>query len=141
MADDEEAQKGKKNPRFRPDRVRLIVLLYRKKGLGVEEFQRGWRDDFAPIISGVPIFKKNLLTYEQCHVNGEALKELETKGFPLEGCDGIAIYEALSYEKLFECLNDEEFRKVVGPEEEKLLDESKSLAFPVDIMSIFDDPT
>lgn len=23
------------------------------------------RDDFAPIMSGVPIFKKNLLTYEQ----------------------------------------------------------------------------
>ena len=32
----------KKNPRFRPDRVRLIVLLYRKKGLGVEEFQEAW---------------------------------------------------------------------------------------------------
>ena len=39
---DEEAQKAKKHPRFRPDRVRLIVLLYRKKGLSVEEFQAAW---------------------------------------------------------------------------------------------------
>ncbi|KAF6226592.1 hypothetical protein HO173_012491 [Letharia columbiana] len=138
MADE---QKPKKAPGARPDRVRLVVLLYRKKGLSIEEFHASWRDDFAPIMSGVPIFKKNLLTYEQCHVNGEALKELETKGFPLEGCDGIAIYEALSYDKIFECLNDEEFRKIIAPEEEKLLDESRSLAFPVDIVSIFDDPT
>ena len=56
----------------------------------------------------------------------------------------IAIYEALNYEKvrflplgqraetnhpscyqIFECLNDEEFQKVVGPEEAKLLDQSR----------------
>ncbi|CAD6574547.1 MAG: hypothetical protein ASARMPRED_006804 [Alectoria sarmentosa] len=113
MADE---QNSKKAQGARPDRVRLVVLLYRKKGLSVEEFQASWRDDFAPIMSGIPIFKKNLLTYEQ-----------------------IAIYEALSYGKIFECLNDEEFRKVIAPEEEKLLDESRSLAFPVDIVPIFDD--
>lgn len=138
MADE---QKPSKSLGARPDRVRLVVLLYRKKGLSVEEFQASWRDDFAPIMSAIPIFKKNLLTYEQCHVNGEALKELDRKGFPLEGCDGIAVYEALSYAKIFECLNDEEFRKIIAPEEEKLLDESRSLAFPVDIVPIFDDPT
>ena len=56
----------------------------------------------------------------------------------------IAVYEALSYDKvgsfsptksakanyqscyqIFECLNDEEFRKVVAPEEERLLDQSR----------------
>ena len=37
----------------------------------------------------------------------------------------IAVYEALSYEKIFECLEDEEFRKVIAPEEEKLLDQSR----------------
>ena len=58
--------------------------------------------------------------------------------------DQIAVYEALSYDKvrsfypdkrskanyrsccqIFECLNDEEFRKVVAPEEERLLDQSR----------------
>lgn len=58
--------------------------------------------------------------------------------------------------QIFECFNDEDFRKIIAPEEERLLDESrvkpakfkslcnsltvvKSLAFPVDIVSIFDD--
>lgn len=29
------------------------------------------------------------------------------------------------YCQIFECLNDEEFRKIIAPEEEKLLDESR----------------
>ncbi|KAK4693959.1 hypothetical protein P7C71_g3529, partial [Lecanoromycetidae sp. Uapishka_2] len=102
----------------RPDRVRLIVLVYRKQGMSFEDFQNAWRDDFAPVFAALPIVKKNLLTYEQ-----------------------VAIYEASSYEKLFECFEDEEFVKTVTPEEEKLLDGKRSLAFPVDIVSIFDDPT
>ena len=38
----EEQQKPSKAPGARPDRVRLVVLLYRKKGLSIEEFQASW---------------------------------------------------------------------------------------------------
>ena len=41
MADEEE-QKPKRTPGVRPDRVRLVVLLYRKKGLSIEDFQAAW---------------------------------------------------------------------------------------------------
>ena len=39
MADE---AKPTRTPGARPDRVRLIVLLYRKKGLSIEEFQSAW---------------------------------------------------------------------------------------------------
>ena len=38
----DEGPKPKRAAGVRPDRVRLVVLLYRKKGLGIEEFQASW---------------------------------------------------------------------------------------------------
>ena len=40
MAD--EPPKPKRAPGARPDRVRLVVLLYRKKELSIEDFQSAW---------------------------------------------------------------------------------------------------
>ena len=34
------------------------------------------RDDFAPILSGIPIFKKNILTYEQVRENHRTIQML-----------------------------------------------------------------
>ena len=39
MADEE---KPKRTLGSRSDRVRLIVLVYRKKGMSVEDFQNAW---------------------------------------------------------------------------------------------------
>ena len=39
MADEE---KPKRILGSRPDRVRLIVLVYRKKGISIEDFQNAW---------------------------------------------------------------------------------------------------
>lgn len=39
MADE---AKPSRAPGARPDRVRLVVLLYRQKGLSIEEFQAAW---------------------------------------------------------------------------------------------------
>ncbi len=41
MAEEEE-KKPKRALGARPDRVRLVVLLYRKKALSVEDFQTSW---------------------------------------------------------------------------------------------------
>lgn len=37
-----EIEKPKRAPGSRKDRVRLVVLLYRKKGMSIEEFQTAW---------------------------------------------------------------------------------------------------
>lgn len=66
------------------------------------------------------------------------MKEL---GLAVVECDGIAIFEAPSYEKIFECFSDDDYKKVIVPDEEKFLDRSRTVAFPMDIVPIFDDPT
>jgi hypothetical protein len=50
---------------FRPDRVRLAVLIKRKPGMSVEEFGRYWAEVHGPLFTSLDIVKKNLVKYEQ----------------------------------------------------------------------------
>lgn len=50
---------------IRQDRVRLSAIIYRKKGMSVEEFSKYWREEHAKLFANLPIVKKNLLKYEQ----------------------------------------------------------------------------
>ena len=47
------------------DRVRLTLLVYRKPGLGLGEFQKYWQEHHAGVFTGIAIVKKNLLSYQQ----------------------------------------------------------------------------
>ena len=53
----------------------------------------------------------------------------------------MAIFEAKSYKKIFEVFTDEDYKKTVVPDEEKFLDKGNSVAIPLDIVPIFDNPT
>ncbi|MCJ1458969.1 hypothetical protein MMC28_009346 [Mycoblastus sanguinarius] len=128
-------------PDVRQDRVRLVILLHRKESMNVDDFQEYWRNEHSQVFSSIAVVKKNLLSYEQAHGNSEALEQLKQVGFPVAEADGMAIFEAVSYEKIFECFTDDEYKKVVVPDEEKFLDRGKSLAFPAGIVNVFDDPT
>lgn len=77
----------------------------------------------------------------QAHNNTEALQHLKDTGFPNLEADGMAIFEASSYKKIFEVFTDDDYKKIVVPDEEKFLNKSKSLGFPADIVPGFDDPT
>ena len=44
--------------------VKLIYCITRKPGLGVEEFQRYWRETHGPIAGAIPGVRR----YVQCHV-------------------------------------------------------------------------
>ncbi len=52
-------------PKLRTDRVRLVILVHRKDGMSLEDFQSYWRDEHSQVFSSIPIVKKNLLNYEQ----------------------------------------------------------------------------
>ena len=47
------------------DRVRLTLLVHRKPGLSLGEFQKYWREQHAGVFTGIAIVKKNLLSYQQ----------------------------------------------------------------------------
>ena len=46
-------------------RVRLTLLVYRKTGMRLSEFQKYWREQHAGVFTGIAIAKKNLLSYQQ----------------------------------------------------------------------------
>jgi hypothetical protein len=52
-------------PKLRTDRVRLVILVHRKDGMSLEDFQAYWRDEHSQVFSSIPVVKKNLLNYEQ----------------------------------------------------------------------------
>ena len=47
------------------DRFRLMILFYRKKGMSFEDFDHYWRNSHAQNALDLPIFKKNIIKYEQ----------------------------------------------------------------------------
>lgn len=47
------------------DRVRLTLLVHRKPGLSLSEFQKYWREQHAGVFTGIAVVKKNLLSYQQ----------------------------------------------------------------------------
>lgn len=66
---------------------------------------------------------------------------MKDSGYPVADYDGIAIFEGPSYEKIIECFKDEEYQKVVEPDADKFMDRTRTTAVPMDIFSIFSDPT
>ena len=54
-----------KVPPIRRDRVRLTVLLVRKQGMSIEEFQKYWRETHAALFTSLDVVKRNLVKYEQ----------------------------------------------------------------------------
>ena len=62
-------------------------------------------------------------------------------GFPTADYDGLAIFDAVSIEKIMEIFDDPEYKAQVIPDEENFIDRKKALAWPAEIVSIFSDPS
>lgn len=69
------------------------------------------------------------------------MEQLKGVGFPTLACDGMAIFEAATFEKIFEVFQDKEYIDTVIPDEEKFLDRNKSQAVPSTLATIFDEPS
>jgi hypothetical protein len=114
----------------RTDRVRIVVLFKRKPTLSKEEFHKHWTETHGPLFSSLDAVKRNLLKYEQvcgasrlllslphstqAHINDLVLQQITQMipGAPTADWDGMAIFEAESYAKIFEvCSFDPRFQK------------------------------
>ncbi|KAJ6531921.1 EthD domain-containing protein [Mycena capillaripes] len=124
---------------FRTDRVRLAILLKRKASLSKEEFHKYWAEKHGPLFSSVDIVKTNLLKYEQAHTNeGVNQQVAQMMGIPMPEWDGIAIFEGESYAKIFEVFQNEEYKRVIIPDEEKFIDRQGCQMIPLDLLSVID---
>ncbi|KAF6227375.1 hypothetical protein HO133_008819 [Letharia lupina] len=102
---------------------------------------RYWKNQHAELFSSIAIVKKNLLSYVQAHVNEEASAQLKQVGFPVSDADGMAIFEAPSYAMTAACFQDEEYQKIVVPDEENFLDRGRCFALAADLVPVLDDAT
>ncbi|KAI0645369.1 hypothetical protein C8Q79DRAFT_911072 [Trametes meyenii] len=110
------------------NRFRLSMLLVPKKGLTPKEFRRHWIENHAPLFSSLPIVKKNLLKYEQYHIDN-ATTAIVARRFQQEptAWAGQVIFEAESLEKILEVFEDEEYQRVVVPDEQMFVERTEIL--------------
>jgi hypothetical protein len=80
----------------------------------------------------------SLILVVQGHTNHKIIKILEGTGLHTAQWAGLAIYEADSYEKIFAIFRDEEYLKVVLPDQKKFVDREGSQVLPVDLATILD---
>ncbi|KAJ7126869.1 hypothetical protein C8R44DRAFT_617351 [Mycena epipterygia] len=124
---------------LRTDRVRLVILIKRKSSLSKEEFGQYWSETHGNLFSSLAIAKTNLLKYEQAHTNQSVLLQVaQSMGAPMTESewDGMAIFEGESYAKIFEVFQNEEYLRVVVPDEERFIDRAGCKMLTLDLFTI-----
>lgn len=114
-------------------RVRVVFLLKRKPGVSIRQFQQHWGEIHSQIFSGIGLVQRNIVHYEQVHVDHAATAKLAAKfGYDPLPFDGIAIEEAESWEKLLEVLLDAEAMAPVAADEANFLDRESLVVLPAE---------
>ncbi|KAH9892881.1 hypothetical protein C8Q73DRAFT_76278 [Cubamyces lactineus] len=116
-----------------PRRFRLMFFFAPKEGMSVEDFRAHWSETHAPLFLSAKIVRTNLTKYEQFYVDTDpdaaaaqitsvlSQNGTENSFAPTKG-GGVAILEAETPEKILEIFKDEEFLRVVAPDQEKFID-------------------
>ncbi|KAL1708209.1 hypothetical protein EV121DRAFT_197571 [Schizophyllum commune] len=131
---------GKSAPgSLRKDRVRMAILVKRRKDMSYDEFADYWLNHHAKVFMSTRIVHKCLLRYEQMHISSSTAKAWnELKGIPITGFDGIAMFEAESYQDIQEMWDSEEYQTVIYPDELQFVDHESSQVLPLDLWLGFD---
>jgi len=114
--------------------VRLYSTMNKKDGISQEEFHRYWREEHGKLFASLDIVKKNLVKYEQAHVNEFMKPIIDTGAYPSASWGGLAIFEAESYDKIMEVFGSEEYQRVVHPDEAVFLDVENRQLFAADLV-------
>lgn len=123
---------------LRKDRVRVLALLRKREDISQDEFHRYWIGVHLKVFTSIAVVKKDLTKYEQLHKNHEFCEAVEKMGFSIPQWDGIALFEAESFEKILAIFDDEEYKRVVIPDELKFIDRPNCMFFPVNFATIFE---
>jgi hypothetical protein len=103
--------------------IRLTALLRRNPALSADEFHAHWRDVHAAKILSVPRIGDWVVRYEQhLRVPAEAGRWTGSEGF-----DGMTLQWYRSLDDFEAMIRDPDYRRIVGPDEEYLLDLARSV--------------
>ncbi|KAI5892746.1 uncharacterized protein SCHCODRAFT_02701622 [Schizophyllum commune H4-8] len=114
-------------PTLRKDRVRLIYLLKRRKGMTHEEFSDYWLNVHSKIFTGSRVAHQYTVRYDQMHLSPSAMKAWSEKyGFPAATYDGVVLLEADSFEDLQQVFDSPEYKALMQPDEHNFIDHEGS---------------
>ncbi|KAF9261350.1 hypothetical protein L218DRAFT_503674 [Marasmius fiardii PR-910] len=124
---------------FLEKRVRVLFFLQKNDGKTFEEWSHYWSHNHAQIFSSLDIVKKNILRYEELHVNQEWKEKLVQSGkVKVPNFDGIAVLEAESLEKIVEVVQHPDWTEKVIADGKTLFNLEAMDTGGFDIAVIFD---
>ena len=103
--------------------IRLTALLRRNLALSADEFHAHWRDVHAAKILSVPRIRDWVVRYEQ-HTR---VPEVAGRWTGSEGFDGMTLQWYRSLDDFEAMIGDPEYRRIVGPDEQYLIDLANSV--------------
>ncbi|KAL8951900.1 MAG: hypothetical protein Q9222_002145 [Ikaeria aurantiellina] len=121
-----------------PDRVCLMILFHRKKGMSFDDFDKYWRETHAKVACELPIFQRNILKYEQIHVDRSSLQSWKDDGHQVTDYDGIVVLEAESEEKIREVFQDKEYLEKLAPNEAEFSERMSFTMMPANVVTVMD---
>ncbi|KAL9089139.1 MAG: hypothetical protein Q9159_002699 [Coniocarpon cinnabarinum] len=100
--------------------------MKRNPALSKEEFD-SWSETHGPLFMRNPVAPKLLVKYTQTHLDETGNQQFAAAGFtPPSDCDGVVNFWFRSLEDAHELLDSQYYREVVVPDEEKMMDRSKT---------------
>ncbi|KIX96010.1 uncharacterized protein Z520_08265 [Fonsecaea multimorphosa CBS 102226] len=100
---------------------KLQILIHKQDHISEEEFHRYWSEEHPKIWLNTEIVKKKIITYSQFHVDKKSTSVLTDFGVDIGSWDGIVTMVAESMDELLSVFGDEEYLRVVVPDEKKFL--------------------
>ncbi|RDW77000.1 hypothetical protein BP6252_05053 [Coleophoma cylindrospora] len=107
--------------------VHLTILIKKLDSLTDEQFHAYWSNEHPKIWGSVPIVQAKIVKYSQFHVDAPTTAALRAAGLPLAEYDGEVEMWADSMEDLMAVFQDEEYLRVVVPDEESFLKRSEAV--------------
>lgn len=110
--------------------IRLTALLKRNPALTREQFLTHWREVHAAKILSVPRIGEWLVRYEQHERIDPAFAGVPWTGN--DDYDGMTLQWFRSVDDFYAMISDDDYKRIVGPDERELLDMASVVAMLTD---------
>ena len=110
--------------------IKVIALLKAKSGISQEEFIEYWKNVHGRVAEQGPGFQK----YMQRYVHNYPIKGVS----PENGYAGVVECWFNSVEDMQKCTDNDYYRDIIYPDEEKFIDWSNPIAFIVEENTFYD---
>ncbi|MCJ1389885.1 hypothetical protein MMC18_002742 [Xylographa bjoerkii] len=114
----------------------LTILIKKLDSLSNEEFHKYWSTSHPKIWLSVKVVQEKVLKYSQFHVDHDTSAALREHGLPVVEYDGgVNVWAATTedlmsdvvVETIFQVFQDEEYKRVVIPDEESFLKRNEAV--------------